>query len=108
MSFMKKSFIYVFVILLFISIYKDLAEHKEYKKENDPTIAQYHTNTDFTIMHIKVQPGDTVLAVIEQINSNALHTIDVAQVISDFQSINPTVDPYNIHPHTFYYFPKYQ
>lgn len=104
MSFMKRFFICILVLLLFISIYKDLTDHKETK---DPTIVNYHSNTDYTIMHMKVQPGDTVLSIIEQINQNRLQKSDITQVLSDFQSLNPTVDPYNIYPYAFYYFPKY-
>ena len=105
---MKKFLLYVFIILLFISIYKDLAENNQHTE----SINTYHTpdqrNADFAIMHIKVEPGDTVLSVVEEMNHHHIKKLDLNQIIADFQRINPTVDPYHLQPHVFYYFPAYK
>lgn len=105
---MKRFLLYVFVILLFISVSKDLTENKQDSVEYKEIVAPHHTNTDFTIMHIKIKPGDTVLSIVEEINDHNIQKLDAKQIIADFQSINPNADPYHIQPHLFYYFPKYK
>lgn len=106
MSFMKRSLIYLLIILLALSIYNDL-DGKPRIEENNSKNTHLNINTKFTIMHIKIQPGDTVLTIVEQINPNKFQILNIAQIITDFQLINPTVDPHHLQPHSFYYFPKY-
>lgn len=104
---MKRLLLYVFIILLTVSIYKDLGEsNHDAKPVQDPNIPS-QTYTDFTIMHIKVESGDTVLSIVEQINHHT-QKLDLHQIIADFRQINPTVDPYHLKPQVFYYFPKYK
>lgn len=105
MNFIKRASVYLLIIFLFISIYNDLNGKTQITEESNSN--HHNNNIKFTIMHIKVQPGDTVLTIVEEINSNKFSTLDINQILSDFQEINPTVDPYSIQPHSFYYFPKY-
>ncbi|MEC5422240.1 hypothetical protein QGM71_01870 [Virgibacillus sp. C22-A2] len=61
----------------------------------------------FNVIHIKVQPGDTVLSIVEELNEDTLDSLDISQLISDFKMINPNSDPYNLQAHHYYYFPLY-
>lgn len=105
---MKRFLLYVFIILLLISISKDLAVNKQNDEGINENIPLHNSNMDFTIMHIKIEPRDTVLSVVEKINDDNIQKLNITQIITDFEKINPTVDPYHLQPDTFYYFPKYK
>jgi hypothetical protein len=106
---MKRFLLYVFIILLFISISKDLEVNDHDQNTEMINIHSPHqSNADFSIMHIKIEGGDTVLSIVEEINHYHIKKMDLNQIIADFQEINPTVDPYHLQPHIFYYFPVYK
>ncbi len=51
---------------------------------------------------IVVQPGDTVLSIEERLNPN--QTVSIAQVITDFKTLNQSINPNHIqigHTYTF-------
>lgn len=52
-----------------------------------------------------VQPGDTVLSIEEHLNPNK--SISIIQVLSDFKSLNPSVDPNHIQIGKTYKFKLY-
>src|SRR5690625_5763881 len=68
----------------------------------------YHKDNanNLSAIKVRVQHGDTVLSIIEQIN-HQLPEQDIEQMIIDFRSINPNIDPYNLQGNTIYYFPVY-
>ncbi|UJL44858.1 hypothetical protein KFZ58_10485 [Virgibacillus sp. NKC19-16] len=107
MDFIKKTFIFVLIILLGISIYNDLTLGNSQENKIN-RIQQPATDINFTVLQIKVEPGDTVLSIVERINNNRnLEKMDLTQILTDFNTINPSIDPHNLDPHTYYYFPLY-
>lgn len=54
---------------------------------------------------IKVNPGDTVLSVVERLNPKT--DLIISKVIKDFGSLNPDADPNHIKIGSSYLFPVY-
>ncbi|ASN05217.1 hypothetical protein [Virgibacillus necropolis] len=101
MNFLKKSLIFVTILLLFASIYHDITsgsistdkENKEMDKPED------------NIVHVQVLPGQTVLSIVEKYSNT--NSLNVDQIIKDFKKINPNVEPYQLVSYEYYYFPVY-
>ncbi|SET60911.1 hypothetical protein SAMN05216389_1178 [Oceanobacillus limi] len=105
---MKKTLLYVFIILFFISIYKDLTIGIDLQKENTQISNSDELDTnDYQAVKIKISSGDTVLSIVEQLNEFNSNTIDVEKILVDFKELNPNINPYKIKSGTFYYFPLY-
>ncbi|MGY0692905.1 hypothetical protein ACW2QC_08950 [Virgibacillus sp. FSP13] len=108
MNFFKKSGIYLFIILIIVSIYTDLTNGSLLPSNNNtiPEKQTESTNTrKFEIMKVKVRAGDTVLSIVEEIN-DSLPAFDINQIFEDFQLINHT-DPHKLIIGGYYYFPIY-
>ncbi|WP_085991892.1 hypothetical protein [Oceanobacillus senegalensis] len=107
MHVLKRYFMYIFIILLLISIYKDLS--LSIPGTNQTLTDQVHifNEVDFTIMKVKVSPGDTVLSIVEEINKQHLKHFESSQILTDFKQINPGVNPYELESHNYYFFPLY-
>lgn len=108
--FFKRSFLFSIILLLMFSIYNDITigtspftENKLYIKK--PVVPKKNEG-EISIIEVRLQPGDTVLSVTEQINQQQ-ETLDIAQVMNDFKEINPYIDPYHLEPDTSYFFPVY-
>src|SRR5699024_7789374 len=66
-DFIKKTCLHLCFILLVMSIYKDLSSEIPSEDPNKyETLDEY--STDFTLIKVKVQPGDTVLSIVEEVN----------------------------------------
>lgn len=106
MYFIKRLFLYLFIILLLISVYKDIMSGHhipgDQLVENKQSVSM-----DFQVTQIKVKPGETVLSIIEKINNHDIQTRSVSQIIDDFKLANPNTDPYQLKAGNFYYFPLY-
>ncbi|WP_067730444.1 hypothetical protein [Oceanobacillus damuensis] len=103
---LKKLSLYIFIILLLISIYQDLILNRTtIIPDNDAVPADYHEG--YMIAHFKVLPGDTVLSITESLNSKNTKQLDIQKIMNDFKELNPTTDPLNLKPYTEYYFPVY-
>lgn len=108
MDFIKRTFIYVIIILLCISIYNDLTLGNVVLENKSNRIQQPSADITFTVLQVKVEPGETVLSIVERINNNRnLEKMDLTQILTDFTIINPSIDPHNLEPRTYYYFPLY-
>src|SRR5690625_2632891 len=108
MIFLRRLSIYILIILLFVSIYKDLTIGQATNLlpvENNNLIE--NDMNDFKILKIRVQPGDTVLSIVEKINHSHMKFINIEQIVNDFKLINPFVNPYNLEPNKYYFFPLY-
>lgn len=99
MSTLKKYFFIILFILLLLSVMHDLSKENKIYIE-DPTLGP-----TIEIATIKVNPGDTVLSVVEEINE--IESLNIEQIILDFEALNPGVNYKALIPHTFYYFPLY-
>lgn len=122
---MKKliaSFIFIFVLYV---IYYDLSqgtlskptsivllqntektqnnETKKIQKDNDsPAIEQ-----DLYFQEVKVAAGQTVLSIVEQIHNGPL-PVSIPELVSDFKTLNPAIQPEKIQIGKTYKFPVYQ
>ncbi|WP_339228136.1 hypothetical protein NSQ77_21470 [Oceanobacillus sp. FSL K6-2867] len=104
---LKKLALYTLIILLLVSIFQDLTINKSSNNEN--TSDQIlNSKLDYSIAHVKVQPGDTIFSIVESINEGNISTFHSENIIEHFRELNPTTDPYKLKPDTFYYFPLYQ
>jgi restriction endonuclease len=101
MSFVKKLSLFSLILLLLLSISHDLSKNMEQGAE--ATNSEINQNTE--IATIKVQHGDTLLSIVEEIND--LNQLHVEEIIKDFQNLNPDSDYRTLIPNTFYYFPLY-
>ncbi|PAV29050.1 hypothetical protein CIL05_13805 [Virgibacillus profundi] len=103
MNFLKKLFIYGLILLFIISIYKDLTpETPDEIKNNMPV------ELKLSVLQMKVEPGETVLSIVEKINNDSIQLLDMEQILTDFNIANPQIkDPYNLKEGSFYYFPVY-
>lgn len=107
MNFLKRLSVYCVFVLLLMSLYKDIIRESSNKDQlaNQEDIFEPTLSTSFQVLKIKVEPGDTLLSVSEQINH--IDILDVEQLIQDFKMINPFVDPFALKPNVNYYFPLY-
>ncbi|WP_106497131.1 hypothetical protein [Lentibacillus sp. Marseille-P4043] len=108
MYFFKKSGIYLFIILIIVSIYTDLTSGSLLPPNNNsiPAKQTEPTNTrKFKVKKVKVRSGDTVLSIVEEIN-DLLPALDINQIFDDFQLINHT-NPHKLIIGDYYYFPIY-
>src|SRR5699024_373672 len=93
MDFLKRLCVYICIILLCISVYKDITEgtFPDQQNETEQTEATYQKST--SIIKVKVQPGDTVLSITEEINNPSDNHLDIQQILADFKHYNPNIDP---------------
>lgn len=110
MYFIKRVLFYVVIILLIISLYKDLTlgtfQHNSHKSNHMEQTHFKNQENKLSAIRVRIQPGDTVLSITEQINQQLPH-IDIMQIMNDFKTINPNVDPYHLQSDIVYYFPVY-
>lgn len=102
---MKKVLIYTLVFLLLFSVYQDL-HVGSLQNSTDPPL-QTVPITDYNAVYVKVQHGDTILSIVENINSDSIQRLDVDQIMDDFKVLNPNVNPHQLRPGHYYYFPSY-
>lgn len=107
----KKTLLYIFIVLFIVSLYKDLTIGTQLNStSNQQHDIEYKTEVnDITVMRVKVQQGDTVLSIVEKINQHVSNTMDIKQIITDFEALNPTIEKSEeLKLNTFYYFPVYE
>lgn len=98
MSNLKRISLFLLLILFTLSIIDDLSR--------DPHVPEYNgIEKEITIAHIKVKPGDTVLSITEEINE--VSNLNIEQIITDFEHLNPGTSVEKLIPNSFYYFPLY-
>ncbi|HLR03870.1 MAG TPA: hypothetical protein VK111_14085 [Virgibacillus sp.] len=105
MDFLKRLILYIFIVLLCISIYSDITgDSSPYQ----PRKAEEQSHRDdVSIVKIKVKPGDTVLSITEQINTFSNKQVNIEHILADFKQKNPNADPNNLHVNEYYYFLRY-
>ncbi|MFD2046081.1 hypothetical protein ACFSTA_12140 [Ornithinibacillus salinisoli] len=107
---MKKTLLYLFIILFLVSIYKDMTIGTQISEDKN----EYSTTVDseqarhFQAIKIKVQPGETVLSIAEQLNEFENTPLVIDDILTDFKTLNPNVNPYDIKSHSYYFFPLYK
>lgn len=108
MNLIKKSFLYIFIILLLVSIYKDLYYGTIINNQTNDDNSAYTTVNKPHVIKVKVQQGDTVLSIVEKINETENENLNIEMILEDFQAANPTADPFQLKANAFYYFPLYE
>lgn len=110
MNFTKRLLFYVVIILLIVSLYKDITIGTPFINDSKLDQIQQIYPKDFqhnlSVAQVRVQHGDTVLSITERVN-HQLPELDIEKIITDFKAINPNIDPYHLQTDTFYYFPVY-
>lgn len=76
-------------------------------KEVEKTTPKNSVDIAFKAIKVKVQPGDTVLSLMEKVNNYELDNLDIDKIIADFKQLNPLVNPYDLKINHYYYFPVY-
>ncbi len=121
----KKLLVFFFCIMFVVSIGKDLTtgtfpksvkssaqQPKQSKAENTPEKEppKERKNTENkryeTVQH-RVTSGETVLSIIEKLNSNG-PPVTIKQMIKDFEHLNPEIEPHHIQTNQVYTFPIYR
>lgn len=105
MNFIKKFVFLICIILVFLSLYKDI--NKEMFSEQDEKGKNAITIDELKVIRVKVIAGDTVLSISERLNGNKLKNVHIDEIMADFKRVNPAVDPYHLIIGTMYYFPLY-
>ncbi|WP_186575770.1 hypothetical protein [Aquibacillus kalidii] len=131
MIILKKIGLTLFVVLLLVSIFKDLTVgtivretetvqgasekdneeqpvEKKNKKADENTEKEQQKETNrYKVVSKKVAAGETVLSIVETINPDE-NSLLMKQIILDFETLNPGIDPHLIEPNKEYYFPAYK
>jgi len=107
MSFFKRVLMFSLIILLVLSVYKDLTKDVSSSSEQVPSPKVTEHNKNYSIVKVKVESGETVLSIIEDLNEHHIDHVDMHQLITDFKKNNPQADPYHLTVDTYYYFPLY-
>lgn len=105
MGFLRRISLITLIILVAVSVFQDLAQ------SGDPIRISNKENVaplNFEAIPVKVNPGDTVLSITEELQSNAISTVSIETILDTFESLNPTTSPSDIQIHEIYYFPRFQ
>ncbi len=103
----KKICLYTCIILLILSLYNDIQKGTNNKTSKSPTMDEQNINKDMPVVKIKVEAGDTILSVSEELNGENLNQIKIEDILDDFNSVNPNVTTIELTPGMYYYFPTY-
>ncbi|MBM7554752.1 hypothetical protein [Thalassobacillus pellis] len=112
---MKKAAIFIFIVLLLMSLYKDLTSGVTIKgKEKTPeeTITPNQSEIKKPPLRfdqkvpVKIKSGDTVLSIMEKLH-NGEYVYSIEMMLQDFVRLNPGTDPSAIKIDHVYYFPMY-
>ncbi|HLR08016.1 MAG TPA: hypothetical protein VK136_01970 [Bacillota bacterium] len=103
---MKRIGLYILLVLFIASVHKDLSSKTYIPSENMENEAT-PTTSDFSPFKVKVRNGETVLSIVERLNPNTIHTVEIKQIMHDFKTLNPHVKPDELKHNTYYYFPRY-
>ncbi|GAA0443229.1 hypothetical protein GCM10008983_20520 [Lentibacillus halophilus] len=104
---MKRFILYMFIILLVISIYKDMTTGILPDTSSKLTTDNTHETEKLTVVRVKAGKGDTVLSIVESINE-LNNQVAVSKILDDFRSINPDTDPFHVKSGEYYFFPLYK
>ncbi|MRH43108.1 hypothetical protein GH741_10465 [Aquibacillus halophilus] len=87
---------------------EEVKKNENDEQESDTQVPQHPKETDrYYVKPYTVIPGDTVLSIVEEFNEEQ-SSVQMNQIIQDFQILNPDVDPHQIKPNMDYLFPVYK
>lgn len=102
----KKFLLSILIILVLISIFQDLSNINNNHSTQKASVQ--NQQSDYSIIPIKVMPGDTVLSIIESLHQGRTKEIKVNNLLNEFRNLNPTTEPTDIRVDHIYYFPLEQ
>lgn len=109
MSRRKKWLLYSICFLTALSIYHDVVPTEQ--SASSPNVHVQSVDTEQTekiyVVERAIEPGDTLLSVIEEIHVHTETSLDMDNVIHDFKRVNQGTDPYDLQINKTYYFPIY-
>ncbi len=97
---MRRFLIFILIIFLIQSIYKDLSLSTE-----KPVERQESEETFVQVIQVKTEPGDTIFSIMEELHDGARFKRQI--ILQDFQKLNPSADPLQLEAYKFYFFPIY-
>lgn len=103
---MKRLFGAMIVILVLYVIYHDMTEGTLPSVKNENLSVPASTSSEIPFIEEVVQPGDTVLTIVEK-NSQHPLPVSITKLISDFQRLNEGEKPEEIQIGENYKFPTY-
>jgi hypothetical protein len=108
---MKKLFGFLLMVLTIYVIYFDLTVGTLHSSRSQQAIALVETrtlpaNTDIPSFEATVQPGDTVISIVEHQLNKPL-PFSITDLIEDFRKLNPDQTPDKIQIGSTYHFPDY-
>ncbi|MFD1412785.1 hypothetical protein [Oceanobacillus jeddahense] len=106
MEFLRRISLITFIILVAVSIFQDLAH-----SDDGTTSFSNNENLElppFEAVPVKVNPGDTVLSITEEIQTTPAYSVSVEVILKAFESLNPTTSSNDIDVYEVYYFPQFQ
>ncbi|MBT2698044.1 hypothetical protein J7E79_11525 [Bacillus sp. ISL-40] len=110
---MKKLFGFLLAVLIIYVIYIDLTvgtlpssftQQVDAKIETQNT--ELKTETDIPSFEAQVEPGETVLSIVEHQLDKSL-PVSISDLIEDFRKLNPGETPEKIQIGSTYHFPDY-
>ena len=104
MVFFRRISLATLIILVSVSIFQDLS-----RSDNQMSFISKE-NLDlpyFEAVPVKVNPGDTVLSITEELQTTPSNTVSVETILRAFESLNPSIAPSEIQIHEIYYFPQF-
>ncbi|GGC91878.1 hypothetical protein GCM10007216_23260 [Thalassobacillus devorans] len=117
---MKKFGLFIFILLLLVSLYKDLTvgttivrpETEKKPASIEPPPPSQAEILDPPLRYeqqvpVKVKTGDTVLSIMEQLHNGDYHH-SIEDMLHDFQQLNPGTEPSSLSIDKVYYFPLYE
>lgn len=107
MNFFKKTFLFILAILLCTSIYHDITSGSISTKKEKNVQTTTSNSAIYNRVRVQVMPGDTVLSIVEKYNDGKL-SMDIDQIITDFQKLNEDANPYQLKSYHYYFFPVYK
>jgi hypothetical protein len=101
----KKSIVFVMFILLLLSIYHDLQKGLIISEEANII---YVNKQKVTVVKVRAVAGDTILSLIETVNSDEMSRVNINEIISDFKQLNPQLKSNELIVDEYYYVPLYK
>src|SRR5690625_5989851 len=99
MGFFKRMSLYIIICFCVVGIYKDL--QKDVPNYDQMYSLQTQSNkTAYQVVKVKLKQEDTFLSVVEKIHEEHLEEMNINQMMNDFKSLNPDVNPYYLEPNT--------
>ncbi|RSL34511.1 hypothetical protein D7Z54_05000 [Salibacterium salarium] len=102
---MRKMLFLLLFILVCTSIYYDITEGT--LPTSSPPSATSDSLDDQTIIKVTIEPGQTVLSIVEKLHDGPI-PVSIERVTKDFQQLNNDMEPNQIEVDKSYNFPVYE